>query len=70
MALKRLSDRLYRYYGRKVLIFLDEYDTPMQEAFVPRYWDEMVNLFRRMIKDWFAKAQEAYNGMEGLSDMR
>ena len=33
-SLKLLSSHLSRYYGKKVLIFLDEYDTPMQEAFI------------------------------------
>lgn len=37
MALYQLSDFLYRYYGKKVIILLDEYDTPMQEAFVAGY---------------------------------
>ncbi|MGN0251301.1 MAG: AAA family ATPase [Oliverpabstia sp.] len=34
LALYQLSDFLYRYYGKKVIILLDEYDTPMQEAYV------------------------------------
>ncbi len=33
-SLKALSDYLMRYYGKKVIILLDEYDTPMQEAYV------------------------------------
>ena len=33
LALYQLSDFLYRYYGKKVIILLDEYDAPMQEAF-------------------------------------
>ena len=41
-SLYQLSDFLYRYYGKKVIILLDEYDTPMQEAFVDGYWDELV----------------------------
>ena len=39
-ALKLLSSHLYQYYGKKVLIFLDEYDTPMQEADIHGYGDE------------------------------
>ena len=39
MALYHLSDYLYRYYGKKVIILLDEYDTPMQEAYVDGYCD-------------------------------
>ena len=32
LALYQLSDYLFRYYRKKVIILLDEYDTPMQEA--------------------------------------
>ena len=38
MALYQLSDYLCRYYGKKVIILLDEYDTPMQEAYADGYW--------------------------------
>ena len=38
-ALHQLSNYLYRYYGKKVIILLDEYDTPMQEAYVNGFWD-------------------------------
>ena len=41
-ALKNLSSYLNLLYGKKVLIFLDEYDTPMQEAYIHGYWDEFV----------------------------
>lgn len=47
-VLHRLSDYLYRYYGKKVLIFLDEYDTPMQEAYVNGYWEELVSFTRSL----------------------
>ena len=39
MALHKLSEFLYRYYGKKAIILLDEYDTPMQEAYVNGFWD-------------------------------
>ena len=42
MALHQLSKFLSRYYNKKVIILLDEYDTPMQEAYVDGFWDEMV----------------------------
>ncbi len=41
LSLNQLSEYLYRYYGRKVIILLDEYDTPMQEAYVNGFWGEM-----------------------------
>ncbi|MCI8894024.1 MAG: AAA family ATPase [Lachnospiraceae bacterium] len=47
-ALNRLSNYLMRYYGRKVIILLDEYDTPMQEAYVHGFWEELVRFFRKL----------------------
>ena len=52
-ALYQLSDYLYRYYGKKVIILLDEYDTPMQEAYVNGYWDELVNFTRSLFNSTF-----------------
>lgn len=45
-ALHRLSEFLYRYYKKKVLILLDEYDTPMQEAYLCGYWEELTGFVR------------------------
>lgn len=45
-ALHRLSEFLYRYYKKKVILLLDEYDTPMQEAYLGGYWDEMAGFIR------------------------
>lgn len=53
LALHRLSEFLYRYYGKKVIILLDEYDTPMQEAYVNGYWEEMVAFIRSMFNAAF-----------------
>lgn len=47
-ALRSLSDFLSRYYGKKVIILLDEFDTPMQEAYVNGYWDEMAGFIRSL----------------------
>ncbi len=52
-SLKTLSNYLYRYYGRKVIIILDEYDTPMQEAYVKGYWKELVELTRSLFNATF-----------------
>lgn len=41
LSLNRLSMYLGRYYGKKVLIFLDEYDAPVQEAYLHGYWEEL-----------------------------
>lgn len=53
LALHRLSDYLYRYYGKKVIILLDEYDTPMQEAYVDGYWEEFVAFTRNLFNSTF-----------------
>ena len=53
LALYQLSDYLYRYYGKKVIILLDEYDTPMQEAYVDGYWDEMAAFIRSLFNSTF-----------------
>ena len=52
-ALYQLSDFLYRYYGKKVILLLDEYDTPMQEAYVNGYWDELVVFTRSLFNSAF-----------------
>lgn len=53
LALYQLSNYLYRYYGKKVIILLDEYDTPMQEAYVNGFWDEMVGFTRSIFNAAF-----------------
>lgn len=53
LALHRLSEFLNRYYDKKVIILLDEYDTPMQEAYVNGYWDDMESFIRSMFNAAF-----------------
>ena len=48
IAIHKMADFLSRYYGKKVIILLDEYDTPMQEAYVNGFWDDMVSFTRNM----------------------
>ncbi len=52
-SLKALSSYLYRYYGKKVIILLDEYDTPMQEAYVDGFWDDLVGFTRSLFNSTF-----------------
>lgn len=52
-ALKDLAGCLYAYYGKKVIILLDEYDTPMQEAYVHGYWDEFTAFIRSFFNSVF-----------------
>lgn len=53
LALYQLTDYLYRYYGKKVIILLDEYDTPLQEAYVNGYWDELTSFIRSLFNATF-----------------
>ena len=52
-AINELSNYLSRYYGKKVIILLDEYDTPMQEAYVNGYWEELVAFTRSLFNSTF-----------------
>ena len=53
MAVYYLSKFLCRYYGKKVIILLDEYDTPMQEAYVDGYWKELTSFTRGLLNASF-----------------
>lgn len=53
VSLRSLSDFLSRQYGKKVIILLDEYDTPMQEAYVNGYWEELVGFVRSLFNSTF-----------------
>ena len=46
LSVNQLSEYLCRYYGKKVILLLDEYDTPMQEAYIHGFWKDMVGLTR------------------------
>ncbi len=52
-SLNALSGYLMKYYGKKVIIFLDEYDTPMQEAYVYGYWQELIAFTRSLFNSTF-----------------
>ena len=53
MAIHYLCKYLYMYYGKKVIVLLDEYDTPMQEAYVDGYWDDLVAFTRSIFNSTF-----------------
>ena len=48
-----LCEYMSRYYGKNVIVLLDEYDTPMQEAYVQGYWDEFTSLIRSVFNAAF-----------------
>lgn len=53
MALYYLSKFLYQHYQKKVIILLDEYDTPMQEAYVNDYWEDLAGFTRSLFNATF-----------------
>jgi len=53
VSLRRISDYLCRFYGKKVIILLDEYDTPMQEAYVDGYREELTVFIRSLLNATF-----------------
>lgn len=52
-SIHQLSLYLSKYYGKKVIILLDEYDTPMQEAYVNGYWKEMISFICNLFNSTF-----------------
>ena len=52
-ALNNISMYLCRYYGKKVIILLDEYDTPMQEAYLNGYWEQFLAFMRSLFNASF-----------------
>ena len=52
-SLRNLAEWMEKYYGKKVIIFLDEYDTPIQEAYIQGYWDEFTSFVRSLFNATF-----------------
>ncbi len=52
-SLRALSNYLTRYHKKRTIILLDEYDTPMQEAYVNGYWDDMSAFIRSLFNSTF-----------------
>ena len=53
LAINAMCDYLSRYYKKKVLIFLDEYDTPLQEAYTYGFWQQLVDFMRGLFNSTF-----------------
>ena len=62
-AINSMSAFLQRYYGKDVIILLDEYDTPMQEAWINGYWDEAAEFFRGLFNSTFKTNPHLYRGL-------
>ena len=53
IAIQYMCDYLRRYYGKNALVLLDEYDTPLQEAYVNDYWKELADFIRSLFNSTF-----------------
>ncbi len=53
ISLKILSELLFNHFGKKVIILLDEYDTPLQEAYLSGYWDELSGFIKNLFNNSF-----------------
>ncbi len=68
LAIKRLSNYLRRYYKKRAIILLDEYDTPMQEAYEKGYWEELVAFTRSLFNSTFKANTDMERGiMTGIT---
>ena len=63
IAINRLCIYLEKYYGRKVIILLDEYDTPMQEAWLSGCWEETAAFFRSFLNATFKTNPNMLRGL-------
>jgi len=52
-AIKFICELMYRKYEKNVIILMDEYDTPLQEAFVDGFWDEIASFIRNIFNATF-----------------
>ena len=71
-ALKNLSYYLHHYWRKRTILLLDEYDTPMQEAYVHGYWNEFINfirgLFNSALKTNPYLNVPRYDGIPGIKE--
>ncbi|MDE6052909.1 MAG: ATP-binding protein, partial [Lachnospiraceae bacterium] len=63
IALNRLGGYMERCFGKKAIILLDEYDTPMQEAWLAGNWDQAVEFFGSFFNATFKTNDHIYRGI-------
>ena len=70
-SIRQLSEYMQRKFGKSAIILIDEYDTPIQEAYLKNYYDEMVELMRGILgealKDNTALAKAVLTGITKIS---
>ena len=62
-AIRSMGGFMQRYYGQKVIIILDEYDTPMQDAWILGYWEETVRFFSGLFNSTFKTNEYLERGL-------
>ena len=62
-AIYTMAGFMQRYYDQKVIIILDEYDTPMQEAWISGYWEESVRFFSSLFNSTFKTNEYLERGL-------
>ena len=51
VSLRKLSEYIYEYYGEKVIILIDEYDTPIQHGYFSGIYDETIGFMRNLLSN-------------------
>ena len=61
-AIPQIASMLYKEYGRKVIVIIDEYDVPLQKAVIAKepYYDSMLNIIRTLSGNIFKKDNEPW----------
>ena len=62
-SIRKLCEWLFRYYGKRVIVLLDEYDTPMQEAYIHGFWEKMTSYIRALFTNTFKTNPYLERGM-------
>ena len=62
-AINTMAGFMQRKYGQKVIIILDEYDTPMQDAWISGYWEETVRFFSGLFNSTFKTNEYLERGL-------
>ena len=62
-AIHSMAGFMQRYYNQKVIIILDEYDTPMQDAWISGYWEETVRFFSGLFNSTFKTNEYLERGL-------
>ena len=62
-AIHSMAGFMQRYYNQKVIIILDEYDTPMQDAWISGYWEETASFFSGLFNSTFKTNEYLERGL-------